>query len=59
MVKKIRFNKKHMTLSNRIEIEKGLNNNDSFRAIAKGINKAHTADYVRNLNDLTTLINHV
>lgn len=33
--------KKHLTLSQRIKIENGLNNNHSFRKIALDINKAH------------------
>ena len=35
-------NQKHLTLSDRINIEKGLNNNDSFAAIAKVVNKDPT-----------------
>ena len=35
-------NQKHLTLSDRINIEKGLNNNDSFAAIAKVVHKDPT-----------------
>ena len=35
-------NQKHLTLSDRINIEKGLNNSDSFAAIAKVVNKDPT-----------------
>ena len=35
-------NQKHLTLSDRINIEKGLNNGDSFATIARVVNKDAT-----------------
>lgn len=40
-MKNINIYKKHLTLSQRIKIENGLNNNWSFRKIANDINKGH------------------
>lgn len=40
-MKNINIYQKHLTLSQRIKIENGLNNNWSFRKIANDINKSH------------------